>query len=599
MINTLTSSFFHVFELQNLLFVFLGTGMGIFFGALPGLTATMGLALLVPFTFTMTPTSGLLMLAGIYVGAMYGDAVPAILINTPGTPAAIATTFDGYPLSQKGMAQHALVTAAFASACGSIVANIFLAVAAAPLAEASLKFGPPEYFWLGIFGLTIIAVLSVGSILKGFLTGILGLLISTIGMATLAGDVRLTFGFPELQGGIELAVALIGIFCLPEILTTAIGRQQETYSGRQVTPSAAVIRDTVVALLKRPISMLRSSIIGLVVGIAPGAGGNIASMVSYSEAVRWEKNSDEFGHGTIRGVAASEAANSAMAPGSLIPLLTLGIPGSPAAAIILGALMLHGMRPGVELFAVHAEVTYAFIMGLLVAALAVFFIGTLGSFVYARIINVPSRVLAPVILLMTVIGSYAIRNNMLDVWVMFTFGIIGYILQKLNYPTAPLVLGFILGPYIEDGVLQSLLVGRAAGGVITYMTTRPICLALIGLCLISALWPVFSGLRRGKHRSTGKKHDAASGLNTDFLMGTIGLAVATLIYFFTRDLSPLGAIFINYCLIALAFLSLFFIVKGFKKPERLNLVESRLEINRVTTGLIMLAGWLTRPASSH
>ena len=381
MINILTTSFFHVFEPQNILFVFLGTGLGIFFGALPGLTATMGLALLVPFTFTMTPTSGLLMLAGIYVGAMYGDAVPAILINTPGTPAAIATTFDGYPLSQKGMAQHALVTAAFASAYGSIVANIFLAFAAEPLAEASLKFGPPEYFWLGIFGLTIIAVLSVGNILKGILTGILGLLISTIGMATLAGDVRLTFGFPELQGGIELAVALIGIFCLPEILSTAIGRQQETYSGEQVTPNMAVIRDTIISLLKRPISILRSSIIGLIVGIAPGAGGNIASMVSYSEAVRWEKNSDEFGKGTIRGVAASEAANSAMAPGSLIPLLTLGLPGSPAAAIILGALMLHGMKPGVELFSAHAEVTYAFIMGLMVAALAVMFIGTLGSFV--------------------------------------------------------------------------------------------------------------------------------------------------------------------------------------------------------------------------
>jgi putative tricarboxylic transport membrane protein len=295
MIDILTTSFSHVFELKNLLFVFIGTGLGIFFGALPGLTATMGLALLVPFTFTMTPTSGLLMLAGIYVGAMYGDAVPAILINTPGTPAAIATTFDGYPLSKKGMAQHALVAAAFASAYGSIVANIFLAFAAEPLAEASLKFGPPEYFWLGIFGLTIIAVLSVGNILKGFLTGILGLLISTVGMATLSGDVRLTFGFPELQGGIELAVALIGIFCLPEILSTAIGRQRETYSGEQVTPNIAVIRDTIFSLLKRPVSILRSSIIGLVVGIAPGAGGNIASMVSYNEAVRWEKNSHEFG----------------------------------------------------------------------------------------------------------------------------------------------------------------------------------------------------------------------------------------------------------------------------------------------------------------
>lgn len=497
----------HVFEPSNFLFLFIGVFAGIVFGALPGLTATMGLALLVPFTFTMSPTSGLIMLAGIYVGAMYGDAIPAILINTPGTPAAIATTFDGFPLTQKGMAQHGLVAAAFASSFGSLVANIVLATAAPPLAEASLKFGPPEYFWLGIFGLTIIATLSQGSVVKGLLAGAVGLMLSSIGMAPIGGDVRLTFGFYEMQAGIELIVALIGFFCLPEILSSVIGRRQAKYTSFSVKPKFSVISEVIVDLIKKPVLMLRSSFIGTVVGFAPGAGGNIASMVSYNEAVRWDKNPEEYGKGTIKGVAASEAANSAMAPGSLIPLLTLGIPGSPPAAVILGALMLHGMRPGAELFSTYADVVYSFIMALLVAAFLVTLIGSFGSFVFARIINIPSRYLAPVIVFMTVLGSYAIRNNILDVWIMFIFGIIGYLSNKLKFHPAPIVLGLILGPFVEEGLVQSYLAGSAAGGVVSYMVFRPISMVLIILSLLSALWPIYAA------RKAKKKEQLASSPN--------------------------------------------------------------------------------------
>jgi putative tricarboxylic transport membrane protein len=501
MVEAALSGLWHVFETGNLLSLFIGVFMGIVFGALPGLTATMGLALLVPFTFTMSPAAGLIMLAGIYVGAMYGDAIPAILINTPGTPAAIATTFDGFPLAQKGMAQHGLVAAAVSSSFGSLLANIVLATAAPPLAEASLKFGPPEYFWLGVFGLTIIATLSSGSIFKGLLAGTVGLLLSSIGMAPIGGDVRLTFGFSELQAGIELIVALIGFFCLPEILTSVIGQRRASYSEKLVQPKFSVIWDVTVALFRRPGLMLRSSFIGTVIGFAPGAGGNIASMVSYNEACRWDKHPEEFGKGTIKGVAASEAANSAMAPGSLIPLLTLGIPGSPPAAVILGALMLHGMRPGVELFTTHADVTYAFIMGLLVAAFIVTVIGCFGSFLFARIINIPSRYLAPAVIFMTVLGSYSIRNNVLDIWIMFIFGLVGYGSSKLKFHPAPIVLGLILGPFIEEGLVQSMLAGTAAGSILKYMIWRPISLVLIALSLISALWPVYANWR-AKHRSS-------------------------------------------------------------------------------------------------
>ena len=476
--------------------------MGIIFGALPGLTATMGLALLVPFTFTMSPTAGLIMLAGIYVGAMYGDAIPAILINTPGTPSAIATTFDGFPLTQKGMAQHGLVTAAVASAFGSLTANMVLVLAAPPLAIISLKFGPPEYFWLGIFGLTIISTLSTGSVIKGFLAGSIGMILSTVGMAEIGGDIRLTFGFPELQGGIELIVALIGFFCLPEILISVIGKRRAAYTDKPVKPRLGIIWEVTQSLIKKPGLLLRSAGIGTLVGFAPGAGGNIASMVSYNEAVRWDKKPEEYGKGTIKGVAASEAANSAMAPGSLIPLLTLGIPGSPSAAVILGALMLHGMRPGAELFSNYAPVTFSFIMGLLIAALLVSIIGSLGSVIFSRIINIPSRYLAPGIIFMTVLGSYAIRNNILDVWIMFTFGIIGYISVKLNFHPAPIVLGLILGPFVEEGLVQSMLAGQAVGGTFQYLVFRPISGILIGLCLLSLLWPLYTMWRSRQNKKS-------------------------------------------------------------------------------------------------
>lgn len=589
----------HLAVPTNLVFLILGTALGIVFGAIPGLTATMGLALLVPFTFSMEPATGLLMLAGIYVGAMYGDAIPAILINTPGTPAAIATTFDGYPLSQKGMAQHALVAAAFASCFGSIVGNLVLAGAAEPLAEMSLKFGPAEYFWLGIFGLTIISVLSTGNLLKGFVTATIGMLLSSVGMATLSGEVRLTFGFPELQGGIGLAGALIGFFCLPEILSNFIGKRRDTYTGAQVQPSIGVIAETVKDLLLRPVLMLRSALIGLVVGIAPGAGGNIASMVSYSEATRWEKNPEEFGKGTTRGVAASEAANSAMAPGSLIPLLTLGIPGSPPAAVILGALMLHGMQPGNDLFVVYSDITYAFIVGLLVASIAVLVLGTAGSFIYARIINVPSRTLAPLILLMTVLGSYAIRNNLLDVWVMLVFGIIGLILNRLRFQPAPLVLGIILGPYIENGLVQSMMIGGASGSVLSYMTLRPISLFLIVLCLLSAFGPWLVSLARRKsvNREVDENPEndrlaSRAGINGDLVMGVVCLLIAAVVLFSTGGLSQYGGIFIRFSTALLVILGLSSLLVGIRRPEKVLFFESTIERARIVSGVFMLACYL-------
>ena len=592
MFEGIINGLFHALEGWNLLLIIFGTFLGIVFGSMPGLTATMGLALLVPFTFGMEPAAGLIMLAGIYVGAMYADAIPAILINTPGTPAAIATTFDGFPLAQKGKAQQALVTAAFASFIGSVIANIVLATLAEPLAELSLKFGPPEYFWLGIFGLTIISVLSSGSLLKGYLTGFIGLILSAVGMASLSGDARLTFGFPELQSGISLAGALIGFFCLPEILSTIIGKGQDNYTGEKIRPSLKILFATIFDLLKMPFLLIRSALIGLVVGIAPGAGGNIASMVSYSEATRWDKSPEEFGKGTIRGVAASEAANSAMAPGSLIPLLTLGIPGSPPAAIILGALMLHGMQPGVDLFATYGGITYTFMMGLFVAAFAILIFGSLGSFLFSLLINIPAKSLAPIILLMTVLGSYAIRNNLLDVWVMLIFGGIGFFLNKLSYHPAPLVLGFILGPYIEEGLVQSTMIGGAKGGVVFYMISSPISIVLIGLCVITALWPILFRRRVLKNQNTEEQETSHGALNADVVMGLITLCMTAIVAWSIVDLSFYGVLFVNFCVYCTAILGIAIILKGFFAPKKINIFFNVEEQNRVIVGFLIIAGFI-------
>lgn len=507
MLDAVWIGFLHVLHLGNLASLFIGVFFGIIIGAIPGLTAAMGLALLTPFTFTLSPATGLIMLGGMYVGSMYGDAIAAVLINTPGTPAAIATTFDGFPLAKKGMAQHGLVAAAFASAYGSILANIVLVSSAPGLAKASLKFGPPEYFWLGIFGLTIIATLAAQSLVKGLLAGAFGLLLSSVGIAPVGGDIRLTFGYTELQGGINLIVALIGFFCLPEILSSFIGKRETRYFSEKLKPQASVIPEVFLSLLKKPVLMLRSSAIGTIIGVAPGAGGNIASLISYNEARRWDKKSEEYGKGTIKGVAASEAANSAMAPASLVPLLTLGIPGSPPAAVILGALMLHGMRPGHDLFSIHAATTFAFMVSMLLAALLVVIIGSFGSFVYVRVLNIPSRYLAPGIILMSIMGSYSIRNNVLDIWIMFFFGIIGYVSNKLKFHPAPIVLGLILGPYVEVGLVQSMLIGKAAGSPFGYLVFHPISVILIIMSIISACWPIYSSWRKRKRRASPVRHD--------------------------------------------------------------------------------------------
>ncbi len=484
------SSFIAIFYPMNLLFIVLGVGSGIMVGALPGLTATMAIALLVPFTFAMAPIHGLVLLGAIYCGAIYGGCFSAILINTPGTPSAIATTFDGYPLAKKGEAYKAIVTATVSSVVGGLIGVLFLIFLSPPLSRASLKFGPPEFFWLTTFGLTIIATLASKSILKGLIGGAFGLLISTIGIAMIGGSVRFTFGTVSLQEGIGLIPALIGFFCIPEVLGM-IEKKERHYHVITYRKQKNVVLNVMRKLLKKPVLVIRSAVIGTIVGIIPGAGGNIAGLVSYNEAVRASKYPQKFGRGIVDGVIASETSNNAEVSGSLIPLLTLGIPGAPPAAVLLGALLLQGMRPGADLFTVHAGVIYTFIFSLILANLLILPMGIYsGKLVSKLITNIPVTFLAPFVVFLSIIGSYSIHNNIFDVYVMVFFGIIGYVGKKVGFGPGPIVLGLILGKICEQGLVQSILMGRAAGSIVSIFFTRPISIILIFLTVVSACWPI-------------------------------------------------------------------------------------------------------------
>jgi putative tricarboxylic transport membrane protein len=491
-------AFGHIFEAANLLLMLAGVTGGILVGALPGLTATMAIALLVPFTFTMNPISGLIMLGAIYCGAIYGGCFSAILIGTPGTPSAIATVFDGHPMARKGEAEQAIATATGGSVIGGLIGASFLLFLSPLLAQAALKFGPPEYFWMAVFGLTIIATLASKSILKGLIGGAFGLLLSTVGMSPIAGDVRFTFGVPALQGGIQLIAALIGFFCIPEILFM-VEQKEKSYTLIAYKRRRGVTLSILLRLIRKPFFLIRSSIIGVIVGIVPGAGGNIAGLVSYNEAVRASKTPEKFGTGVMEGVLASETANNAEVGGSLVPLLTLGIPGAPPAAVLLGALLLQGMRPGAELYTVHAEITYAFLFSLFISNLLMLPIGILGGKAFSRVITfTPVKLLAPMVAFLTIIGSFAIRNNMMDVVFMLLCGLFGYVGRKLDFHPGPIVLGLILGGICETGLVQSILMGKAAGSTWAMFFARPISLVLIVLCILSALWPFIASALKKK-----------------------------------------------------------------------------------------------------
>ncbi len=470
--------------LINLIAAFGSVAVGIIVGALPGLSAAMGVALLIPITFGMPADTALISLAGVYCGAIYGGSISAILLHTPGTSSAAATAIDGYQLTLKGKAGKALATATIASFIGGILSTIALYTLSPLLANLALKFGPTEYFWLSIFGLTIIAGVSSKSMLKGLISGALGLVISTIGMDPMLGIPRFSFGSTSLLEGLPFTATLIGLFSMSQVLVLAEKEIKEMDRTKKLTDKVYLTWEEIKRIL--PIS-LWSTVIGTVVGILPGAGGTIASFMGYNEAKRFSKNKEEFGKGSIEGVAGAEAANNAVTGGSLIPTLTLGIPGNSVTAILLGGLVIQGLRPGPDLFTIHGKITYTFFAGFAIVNIFMLILGLFGVGFFAKISTVKDSILIPIIFVLSVVGSYAINNRMSDVWVMFIFGIIGYFVKKFDLNAAAIVLALILGPIGETGLRRTLIMND---GSIMALFNGAISWVLIILSVLSLLSPI-------------------------------------------------------------------------------------------------------------
>lgn len=495
--DLIISGFLNSITPYHLLLMILGVAGGIIVGTLPGLTATLGVTLMMPFTLVMDPASGLVMLGAIYCGAIYGGANAAILLNTPGTPSAIATTFDGYPLTKQGRASEALFGSLLASVIGGLIGVLILMFFFAPLARLAVKFGPPELFWLSIFGLTTIAAMSSGNMVKGLLGGSMGLLISTIGLDPFGSAPRYTFGHTGLSLGVDMVVAMIGLFTFAQMLIIMESDEKFVAHFKKIP---RVVSKICRAFYKNcKIILLRSSIIGTIVGMLPGAGGAIASMIAYSESKRWSKEPDKFGKGAIEGIAAAESANNAMVGGSLIPTLAFGIPGSAVAAVMMGGLLAHGMQPGSQLLQESGDVAYTLIMSLFVANLLMLVVGYFLIKVTARVLLISKTVIVPTVIVLAAIGSLAIRGQLFDMEVMLFMGILGYLVAKVDIDPGPIALGVILGPIAERNLGVSLLLAETQPSAWHVFVFRPISAILIVLCIIAVLTPL---ILEWKNKST-------------------------------------------------------------------------------------------------
>lgn len=540
------SILFEALSPVNLLLALLGVLGGTIIGALPGLSATMAIAVLVPFTFVMDPASGLIMLGAIYTGAIYGGAFAAILVNTPGTPSAIATTFDGYPMARRGDGDLAVTLATIASVVGGLVGAILLITLAPGLATLALAFQSTEYFWLAILGLTLIATLSQGNLVKGLMGGMFGLFLSMIGVAVIGGDMRFTGGMPSMLGGIDIIAALIGLYCIPVLIGMVATPDQHLDPGEA---RGFRLFEAIGISVRNWFNLIRSSLIGTLVGILPGAGGSIASLIAYSEARRASKNTANFGKGEPGGLMATESANNATVGGGFIPTLVLGIPGTPPDAVIMGALMVQGIRVGPSLFQSGDGTVYVFMTGLVIATLLMLPVGLIvGRYAFRFITNVPKAMLVPLIAFMTVIGSFAIHANPHDVLVMVVLGLVGWAAGLAGFGASPIVLGLVLGQIAEQGFMRAWMIGGARGDFMgQLLLNRPISWAIVALILLTMMLPLLRKRTAQRLEAQDSVRDgtaAPSRMDRAGLAGSVmflGLAVVMLMQ--ARGLSPMAAAF--------------------------------------------------------
>ena len=490
-----------VFSFETGGMLLLGVLAGIVIGALPGLTVNMGIALLLPLTYTFQGMTGILMLLGVYCGAIYGGSITAILISTPGTPASAATVLDGYPLAKRGEAGRALGLSTGASMFGGIFSTIALILISPLLAKVATSFSSAEYFALAVFGISIITSVSSDSVIKGLMGGALGLFIATIGLDPMTSGMRFTFDSIYLMGGISFIPILVGLFAFSQGLISLEEDYQERKSGVSHRKESKISRVLPTwSDFKRVLpTYLRSSAIGTGIGVVPGTGGDIASFIAYNEAKRWSKHPEEFGKGSIEGVSAPEAGANSVSGGAMVPVMTLGIPGDGATAIIMGAFMVQGLALGPQLFTDHPVEVNSIFIGLLVANIAMGIMGFLGMRLFAKVMNVPRRVLVPLIFILCSVGAYSVNHDMTDVFVMMGAGIAAYVMIKLKFSMSPIVIGIILGPMAESNFRRTLVISE---GDLSIFLTRPVCAVFLVIALITLLLPIIGpklkALRRKK-----------------------------------------------------------------------------------------------------
>ncbi|MBL3539694.1 tripartite tricarboxylate transporter permease [Aminivibrio sp.] len=479
-----------VFTFKGISAIIAGVVAGTIGGAIPGINATMTMAILLPFTWGMDPTVAILMYVGIYCGGQYGGSIPSVLIGTPGTPSSAATVMDGYPLHLQGKTGLALGMSLYASVFGGIVSSVALMIFAIPLAKVALAFGPPEYFALSLLGLTLVASLST-DVFKGLIAAALGLLLATIGLDPFAGIVRFGFGSENLIEGFEIIPFYMGIFALSQVLYIIFKKIKRAVVEYRITSKYPSNLDFIRCLP----SMLIGSVIGMFVGAMPGAGASIACWLGYNEAKRWSRHPEEFGKGSLEGVAAPEATNNAVTGGAMVPLLSLGIPGSGSTAIMLGVLIIHGLRPGPMLFVTNPEIPYSIFVSLFVSNIFMIFVALLLIKLLIKVVNIPETIMNACILAIIFVGAYSVNNSMFDIFTVLLFGILGLVMKIYDYPITATALGFVLGYLVETNFRRSLTLSKGDWSI---FLTNPISMVIITLSVLSVAYAVYCNHFRKK-----------------------------------------------------------------------------------------------------
>lgn len=459
-----------------------GAFLGYLIGAIPGLGPTLGVSLLIPFTYSVEPLVAVVTLVSLYAAAEYGGAISAILINSPGTAAAVATSWDGYPLTKKGKAGVALNISIISSGIGIFISTILLFFTAVPLSDFALNFGPEAYFSLALMGLSLVSIFASGSLIKGGIAMMIGLGLATIGLDAQTGVPRFAFN-PEFFEGLPLVPALLGMFALSEVLFMI---EQSNTPAHKSSKMNGIFVVPMSVYYKMKFTLLRSAFIGYIIGIIPGAGASIASFLSYGVAKRVSKKPEEFGQGSLEGISSSESANNAAVSGALAPLLALGIPGSPTTAIIIGALMIHGIQPGPLLFTMNPEIPFTIFASLWVSVPIMILVGLLGAKYWAKVADVPRSILAAIVTCICLMGAYSSENSMFPVYITIAFGLLGYIFRKADIPLAPIVLALVLGEMLETNFRRAIVI---SGGDYWVFFQKPLSLILLSVAIISFLVP--------------------------------------------------------------------------------------------------------------